>query len=170
MKAEKKWGLFRIALTALFLFAIWLLFTVSRGAYAISTGIIASLGMAVLSYDVFIEKFEAGRRSVIPRPLPGMRFLFRLVLVMYASSVHVMRAVISGRMNPRVTHFRSPLHSDLARVVMAESITFTPGTITLELDDDHYIVHWLFSTTRHSALAGGIIKGGLERDIGRIWS
>jgi multicomponent Na+:H+ antiporter subunit E len=168
--AGQKWRLFRVLLTWIFLFLLWFLFSARWTVYAFCAGFAASLGMALLSYDVFIEEYEAGKHSVIPSFLPALRYLFVLVRAMYVSSFAVFRSVFSGRINPRVVHFRTRLRSDLARVALAHSITFTPNTITLELDDDHYIVHWLFATTRHSRRAGDEIKSGLEDGIKRVWS
>ena len=77
--------------------------------------------------------------------------------------------VISGQSNPRVVHFRTRLKSELARVVLANSITLTPGTLTLDLDNDHLIVHWLDAKTIHSHYAAGLIKGHFESWLERIW-
>ncbi|QQO10992.1 Na+/H+ antiporter subunit E [Breznakiella homolactica] len=170
MDAGKKWRLFRLFFTFIILFLCWFLFSGSGDLYSFFVGFAGALIMASLSYDVFIEEFEAGRRSVIPRFFPALIFGFQLIIAMYASSFRVLGALFHRKLNPRVVHFRSRLHSDLARVVLAQSITFTPGTVTLELDDDHYIVHWLFATTRHSGRAGEEVKGGLEKSIRRIWS
>ncbi|MDR1429983.1 MAG: Na+/H+ antiporter subunit E [Spirochaetaceae bacterium] len=170
MDAGKKWKLFRAFLTWVFLFLLWFLFSAQWTGYAFFAGLAASLGMAFLSYDVFIEEYEAGKHSVIPSFIPALRYIFLLVRAMYVSSFAVFRAVFSGTINPRVVHFRTRLRSDLARVALAHSITFTPNTLTLELDDDHYIVHWLFATTRHSRRAGEEIKGSLEEGIRRVWS
>ncbi|MDR0389668.1 MAG: Na+/H+ antiporter subunit E, partial [Spirochaetaceae bacterium] len=115
-------------------------------------------------------EYEAGKHSVIPSFIPALRYIVLLVRAMYVSSFAVFRAVFSRVMNPRVVYFRTRLRSDLARVALAHSITFTPNTMTLELDDDHYIVHWLFATTRHSRRAGDEIKGKLEEGLRRVWS
>jgi multicomponent Na+:H+ antiporter subunit E len=168
--AGRKWRLFRALLTWIFLFLLWFLFSAQWTGYAFAAGFVSSLGMALLSYDVFIEEYEAGRRSVIPSPFPALFYLFQLVWAMYRSSLQVFCAVFSGGIKPRVVHFRTRLRADLARVALAHSITFTPSTMTLELDDDHYIVHWLFATTRHSRRAGDEIKEKLEKGIRRIWS
>jgi multicomponent Na+:H+ antiporter subunit E len=53
--------------------------------------------------------------------------------------------------------------------VISGSITLTPGTITLELTDDHLVVHWLNAETTHSRFAGELIKGGFERLLRKIW-
>jgi multicomponent Na+:H+ antiporter subunit E len=125
--------------------------------------------IALLSYSVFIEEHEAGRRSVIPRVFPALIYMFQAVYAMYAASFRLLPALFGGNVCPRAVHFRSRLRSDLGRVVLAHSITFSPGTITLELDEDHYLVHWFFAGKRHSLRAGDKIKGPLEAGIRRIW-
>ncbi|MDL2228836.1 Na+/H+ antiporter subunit E [Treponema sp. OttesenSCG-928-L16] len=170
MDSGKKWRLFRIFFTFIVLTALWFLFSGSGDIFSLCIGCLGALIMALLSYDVFIEEFEAARHSLIPRFFPGLFFILLLPFEMYKASFRVLRAVFTGGISPRVVHFRSRLKSDLARVVLAHSITFTPGTITMELDEDHYIVHWLFSTTRHSIRAGEEIKGNFEERIRRIWS
>jgi multicomponent Na+:H+ antiporter subunit E len=170
MNRQKKWRLIRIGITWLFLFVLWFLFSAPGSWFYLAAGLAGSLGIAALSYTVFIEEHEAGRRSVIPRIIPALIYMVQVVLAMYAAAFRLLRALPGVKVHPRVVHFRSRLRSDLARVVLAHSITFTPGTITLELDDDHYIVHWLFADLRHSARSGDKIKGRLEEGIRRIWS
>ena len=40
-----------------------------------------------------------------------------------------------------IIQVRIPLKTELARTILANSITMTPGTITISLDDDLYTVH-----------------------------
>jgi multicomponent Na+:H+ antiporter subunit E len=54
-------------------------------------------------------------------------------------------------------------------MVLANSITFTPGTITLDLNDDHLTVHWFFCNTNHSKLAGETVKGKIEKHLKKVW-
>lgn len=119
--------------------------------------------------DTFIDEHEAGKNMVFPRLLPALAYPARLVAAMYSSSFATLRTLMTGSAAPRVVHFRTRLKSDLARVVLAEAITFTPGTIVIDLDEDHLIVHWLNSTTRHSRRAGETVKGRLESMIGGMW-
>ncbi len=44
---------------------------------------------------------------------------------------------------PRIIRFRTGLRTEMARVVLANSITLTPGTITVSLDRDEFTVHCL---------------------------
>jgi multicomponent Na+:H+ antiporter subunit E len=169
MDARARWRLIRFLLTFGVLCGFWFLFSGSFSFFSLLSGFVCSAAVAALTYDVFIEEHEAARSAVFPRILPALAYPFKLLWTMYASSFRVLLSVVAGKAAPRVVHFRSRLRSDLARVVLSQSITFTPGTIVIDLDEDHLVVHWLNATTRHSSRAGEEIKGALERVIGRIW-
>ncbi len=77
--------------------------------------------------------------------------------------------VIKGRSNVRIVHFRTHLHSDIARMLLAISITLTPGTICVDLNDDHLSVNWFHSKTTHNKEAGEIIKGKSEEIIHKVF-
>ncbi len=42
---------------------------------------------------------------------------------------------------PQIVRFRSGLKSDFEKYVLAQSITLTPGTVTLKIDGDVFLVH-----------------------------
>ncbi|TCW62412.1 Na+/H+ antiporter subunit E [Treponema sp. J25] len=164
-----RWNIIRVTITTIFLFSLWLLFSASLEPYHMIVGFAGSSVVALFTYRVFIEDWEAGKHSVVPRGIPLLGYLFCMVWWLYTASFAVARAVITGKVQPRIVYFRSKLRSDLARVVLAHSITFTPGTMVLELDEDHYVVHWLFATSRHSKEAGDQIKGKMEGLLRRVW-
>ncbi|HPE35828.1 MAG TPA: Na+/H+ antiporter subunit E [Spirochaetales bacterium] len=170
MKPDRAWRLIRMSITALVLYSLWLVFTASADLFSLLTGAVGSLAVAALTHGQFIAGHEASLRSFAPRPLALAGFLAFLIYSMYASSFAVLAAVITGRISPRVVHFRTRLNSDLARMVIANAITLTPGTITLDLNDDHLTVHWLLATTRHSRAAGDLVKGRFEERLKRVWS
>ena len=45
--------------------------------------------------------------------------------------------------NPGFFLFRTRMRKGMAQVTLANSITLTPGTITVNLEDGHYIIHTL---------------------------
>ena len=65
---------------------------------------------------------------------------------------------------PRIVTFKTRLKSDLARVTLANSITLTPGTITIRIEDDIFIVHAL-----SDKVAAGL-PGEMEERIARIFA
>ena len=42
---------------------------------------------------------------------------------------------------PIIVHFKTGLKTNIAKVILANSITLTPGTITVSLDNDEFLVH-----------------------------
>ncbi|MDA3832983.1 MAG: Na+/H+ antiporter subunit E [Spirochaetales bacterium] len=169
MQAERGWRLIRFFITAAFLFIIWLLFTASFKPFSLIAGLGGSLLIAAMTYDVFIAKHQANIGYILPQPFFLLIYFFIIIFFLYQSSIAMLIAVIKGKANPRIVHFRTRLRSDLARMLLANSITLTPGTITLDLNDDHLTVHWFFSNTSHTKAAGKTIKGRLEKHIKRVW-
>ena len=159
----------RILLTTLYLLVGWVLFTGTTALPSLTVGLMFCLGVAALTYSVFIDEQEAHRKSLLPHIHWLLLFLLVVVYKMYIASFQVLFNVMRGDINPRVVHFRTRLRSDVARVILANSITLTPGTITLNLDDDHLIVHWLDAKTLHSKYAGELIKGDFEALLKRVF-
>lgn len=169
MDTRYKWNIVRIVLTTAYLFVGWLLFTWSLSPFSLTTGGVFSFITALLTYRLFIDENEAQRRALIPRLHFLVYYLLLLGFRLYVSSFKVLYNVLLGRINPGIVHFRTRLKSDVARVILTNSITLTPGTITLDLKDDHLVVHWLDAKTSHSGFAGELIKGDFERILRRIW-
>ncbi|MDG5813769.1 Na+/H+ antiporter subunit E [Chitinispirillales bacterium ANBcel5] len=169
MNTYSKWKIVRIILTSINLFIGWLLFSGSLELEMVFTGIILSVLVSYLTYDIFIHDTEAAKRSLLPKVHLFFIFLLIVLFKMYVASFKVTYNVLRGRINPRIVHFRTKLKADLSRVILTNAITVTPGTITLNLDDDHLIVHWLDAKTTHSKYSGELIKGTFERLLKRIW-
>lgn len=74
-----------------------------------------------------------------------IHYLFVLVTEILKANFTVFKLVYTSKyeIEPVVIHFRTNLTSNFARVLLANSITLTPGTITVSLKDDEYVVHCL---------------------------
>lgn len=78
------------------------------------------------------------------------------------ANIHVARRVLDpSRVRPTVIHLPAPQRSPVAGVAYGNSITLTPGTVTLFLDADGLTVHALDD---HSA--AGLEEGAMARHIG----
>ncbi|MBR5442001.1 MAG: Na+/H+ antiporter subunit E [Clostridia bacterium] len=64
---------------------------------------------------------------------------------------------------PAIIKFEAPLKTNFARVILANSITLTPGTITADLTDDYFIVHCI-----DISLADGIEQCDFVKLLERI--
>lgn len=76
-----------------------------------------------------------------------------LVFEIFKANFDVMRLILSPRteIEPQLVYLRTDLKEDSSRVLLANSITLTPGTITVRLKGEHLQVHCL-----DSSLAEGI--------------
>ena len=165
-----KWKIVRIILTALYLMVGWILFTGNLALFSLFLGVIFSFIVAFITYSIFIEETEAARRHLLPHIYFLSGYFLVLLFKIYVASFKMVFSVVKGDINPRIVHFRTRLKSDLAKVILANSITLTPGTITLDLDEDHLVVHWLNAKTTHSHYAGKLIKEHFEGWLKRIWT
>ncbi len=169
MNSQTKWAIVRILITTGYLIAGWVLFTGSVSRDSLVVGGTFALLVAILTYDSFILETEAAWRSHLPRIRWGIVYVVVLLWEIYRSSFVLSWLILTRRYRPRVVHFRTRLRTDIARAAVATAITVTPGTVTLEMDEDHLIVHWMFAVTTHSRHAGKLIKGRLEAILGRLW-
>ncbi|MEO0465438.1 MAG: Na+/H+ antiporter subunit E [Pseudomonadota bacterium] len=62
------------------------------------------------------------------------------------SNVRVIRACLSAELdiNPALVKVKTTCRSDLAKTIFANSITLTPGTVTLTVEGDKLLVHALY--------------------------
>lgn len=97
----------------------------------------------------FICKFMNYKPSmdiVLCRKFGGiLHYIFVLAKEIVKANLTVIGIIFSSKYEPEpaVVRFRVRLKSRFARVVLADSITLTPGTITVSMGDGEYIVHCL---------------------------
>ncbi|HIM52476.1 MAG TPA: protein MnhE, partial [Acidobacteria bacterium] len=116
----------------LILFAVWLVFSGHFDALHLALGLACSALVAVLSSELLLPQTPSFRTAVttwrVLRYLPWL--LYQIVL----ANLHVVYLVWRpGQLRPQIVQFRTGLTSDLARVVLGNSITLTPGTITMDI-------------------------------------
>lgn len=70
-------------------------------------------------------------------------YLFILVKEIIIANIQMIKIVLSKKadIHPVIIRFKSPLKTNFARVLLANSITMTPGTITADIKDGFFIVH-----------------------------
>lgn len=91
--------------------------------------------------DYSIQKEKKVYRNI----LWGIGYAVILILEILKANIGVMQLILSPKMEvePKLVRFRTDLKTDLTRVILANSITLTPGTITVTLEGDEYLVHCL---------------------------
>lgn len=70
---------------------------------------------------------------------------------------------------PGIVKIKTNLKTAIARTTLANSITMTPGTITVDIVDDMLYVHWIYVNTKDPVKYTEEISGRFERYIKKIF-
>ncbi|NOY49543.1 MAG: Na+/H+ antiporter subunit E [Chlorobi bacterium] len=126
-----------------FLMVLWVLFTASFAAQELLAGLGVSALIAVLSVNVFTC---CSLKILYPKSLFYI-FVFIIVFTieLVKSNLDVARRVLTPSLpiNPGIVKFKTKLKSNFSRMVLANAITLTPGTLSIDLIDDTFYVHWI---------------------------
>ena len=140
--------------TALILFAFWLLLSGLFDSFHLTLGAVCSIIVAYFYHDLLFANVRAGELRVV-----AWRFISYIPWLLYQifmSNIHVASLVLRPKMpiDPQVLTFKTKLETDISCVTLANSITLTPGTITMDIRDGVYYVHALSKKVADELHAG----------------
>jgi multicomponent Na+:H+ antiporter subunit E len=69
---------------------------------------------------------------------------------------------------PGIVKVKTTLKSEFARTILANSITMTPGTISVDLVDDFLYIHWIYVHAEEEEIYSSLILGQFEKYIKKI--
>ena len=87
----------------------------------------------------------AGVRVRLTAPLYFLSYLVVFVVALVRANLDMARRVLSPSLpiRPAMVEVQTTLQSELGRLVLANSITLTPGTLTVDVQDSRLLVHWV---------------------------
>lgn len=147
----------------LVLLIVWIALTRSMDLDELILGILISLLLSLFSYRNFhIIGFPGVTIKKIVYLLIFIVVLFKEIIM---ANLDVAYRVIHPKMpiNPGIVIIKTELKQDLARLILANSITLTPGTFTLDIADDELLIHWINVKTENTEEATKIIGERFER-------
>ena len=68
-------------------------------------------------------------------------FLYKLIIANFDMAYRVLSPKMP--INPKIVKVPTDLKSDFLKLVLANSITLTPGTLSLDVEEDGILVHWV---------------------------
>lgn len=142
------------------LLAFWLFLSGKFEVLYVILGAFSAACVAFLTMDLLHTPRDhaRGRRASLRLLLiPGWRFLcyiFWLLFSIIKANFQVAYFVLHPKMpiQPGLLRFKTRLKSDVGHIVLANSITLTPGTITVDLREGTYLVHALVPQAAQSLL------------------
>jgi multicomponent Na+:H+ antiporter subunit E len=146
----------------------WFLLTFEFTTANIIVGSVSSIICAL-----FIGKFFI--RNVYKLLQPQRYFWFIIYLFVFIwecikANIDVAYRVLHPAMpiRPGIVKVKTTLKSDMAKMLLANSITMTPGTISVDIIDDNLYIHWIYISSEDPEVYTGIITGAFEKYIKRI--
>ncbi|MDA1094189.1 MAG: Na+/H+ antiporter subunit E [Acidobacteria bacterium] len=137
--------------SGLALFGLWLVLSPHRDLFHLSLGAATAVVVALLAARLVAQPpalGTAGPGHAMLRHMPWHRFgryLPWLAWRVVVASCEVAYTVLHPRLpiSPRMVRITTRYAHTLARLTLANSITLTPGTVTVDVEDDVFLVHAL---------------------------
>jgi multicomponent Na+:H+ antiporter subunit E len=154
--------------TAIVAFIFYLLLTFGSGTIGVwsleewISGAVLSLIVGAIAGGVAFDHKRQGKKSSLRMLNPLRLLLFLVYLIgpflwaMAKANLDVAYRVITGRIRPGIVRISSGLRTDFGITLLANSITLTPGTLSVDVDEESgdLFVHWInVSDTDPSARA-----------------
>lgn len=158
-------------------FGLWVLVTSSLEWQELALGVVVSL---VVTFSVGpLASFFGGLRSPVQALVALPAYLLRFIGKLILANLDVARRVLSPDVpvQPGVVAVRTRITSDIGQLLLANSITLTPGTLTLDRSEGEessdgggertLYVHWIDAPAEGEASAevAGAFESGLERIV-----
>ena len=153
------------------LFGFWVALSGKLDAFHLSLGLVTAIAVALATGKLYrLAPQPMPPEEFVRTPLRWFRFLtygMWLVGQIFRSAVDVARLVLHPRLPiaPRVVRISDDLPHPIARLVLAHSITLTPGTVTIECDEKGMEVHALNAEAARSLGRDGGAMARRVRDL-----
>jgi multicomponent Na+:H+ antiporter subunit E len=153
----------------LILLVIWLLLTWSLEWREVVVGIIVALFAEIMLGDIFpsgaVKIFYPHRFFWLV--VYTVVFLYYVVKANFDVAYRVLNIYLPIR--PGIVKVRTKLTTDMARTFLANSITLTPGTLSVDVVGDHLYVHWINIVSEDPEEETAIIVRRFEQLLERIF-
>ena len=153
----------------------WILLTWSFHPQELAAGAVVSLAVALFSARFFIHE----KAFWLLNPVKFFSLLYYVIIIfpveLVKANVDMAKRCFGGckNVNPGIVKVPVELQSEYGQSMLANSITLTPGTITMDIAEEdgktNYYIHWIDVTAPSGKEAGDAIKGKLEKGVGRVF-
>ncbi|MBQ8149491.1 MAG: Na+/H+ antiporter subunit E [Clostridia bacterium] len=145
----------------LVLLALWILFNGKLTLEIVVFGLVLSSAITWFSWKFlgYSPKMEKTALRLIPGALGYLWLLVKEIV----KSNWTLLSYVYGRkkeLKPQLVTFTTPLKSQMARNILSDSITLTPGTITAMQEGDRLTIHCL-----DAAMADGVEDQAFQRKL-----
>ena len=144
----------RFVLTAIIMFVFWIFLSGEFSFILLLTGIISSLLVSYISHDLLIGNGDMKLGFI--RTIRFIKFLPWLLWQIVLANIDLAIRTLHPKMpiNPMLINFKNNLKTDLGMVILANSITLTPGTVTIDVNENDFFIHVISEKAAQSLISG----------------
>ncbi|PLX68358.1 MAG: hypothetical protein C0602_09260 [Denitrovibrio sp.] len=127
-------------ITFLSVLIFWILLSGEFSGLLLGFAVLYSLLVAYFTHDLFVEKFRGYKIRQFVKFLLYIPWLLWQIII---ANVQIVRIVIDPKMpiDPEMVYCKTSLKTDLGLTLLGNSITLTPGTVTVDIGDGEILVH-----------------------------
>jgi len=150
-------------------FTLWLLLAWTLNWQHLLVGCIAAFLVAFLFGNVFVQ--EPKKCLQIKRWFWFLCYLSLFIWECIKANLDVAYRVLHPAMpiKPGIVKVRTSLKSTIAKTFLANSITMTPGTLSVDIDGEHLYIHWIYVQAEEVEEASRAIVRKFEKLLARIF-
>ncbi|NJE85377.1 cation:proton antiporter [Thermococcus sp. CX2] len=154
--------------TALLAFITYILFTGSATPYDLATGAIIAIAVGLLA-GKFLVKNDAKALNPARWLWLGAYFIWYMLVAEVKSHIDVMLRIITGNVEPGIVKVPIDVKTEYAKTLVANSITNTPGTVVVDMDEKYLYVNWIDTSTEDPEEARSEISADFEKYAKKIF-
>ncbi len=162
--------------TFLLCYAFWILLTWKLNAQELIAGAVVSAAAAAFSARFFIH-VDAFHMLKPKRIIALAKYVGVFIVELCKANWAVAKICLTGckDVDPGIVRVPVDLKGLYPKAMLANSITLTPGTMTLDIASDqktgqsYYYIHWIKVESEDENQAGEMIKGRLEKAVKEVW-
>ena len=131
----------------IFLFIFWVLLAGTDTQELIAGFIVSLLITLIFSKTAILSEFKLSPKSIIYALFYPLMLAWELVKSNFDVAFRVLNPKLP--INPGIVKVKTKLQSRMGRIFLANSITLTPGTFTVETKGEDYYIHWIYVTSEN---------------------
>ena len=148
------------------LMVIWVVLSGFFDVFHLALGLISCAIVVWLSSDLLFENRHHRLNVRIKQAFGLFAYSIWMIGQIILSNIYVLRLALGSteKLEPQIVRYKCSLNTDFQRFLLANSITLTPGTVTVKIIGDTYYVHAISDETANG------LDGTMERRIKKVFA
>jgi multicomponent Na+:H+ antiporter subunit E len=154
------------------LFIFWLILSGTFHLEYIIIGLVCSALVTWFTHDFLLHRsrkakeFELSALKILASGVRAIIYAFWLLWAIIKANIDVALLILNPKMpiDPVFLQFKTEYKWNLTKVTLANSITLTPGTITVDLAENRYLIHAITPSS-----ASDLETANMQNRVGRIF-